>query len=249
MALAEDRWNAFDSEFDRFAWLLSALKGATADMKVTKLTDANLELFVVASAWFRQALSFGEALEALGFTDRTEAAGPTIRALYELWGEFQYLMGLPDANSQAIRVQIAALLELDDWLQKVDRDFPAEGLAGLKRQKEFFAKEYSAMYEEIVSSRKQRRYHWSGLSRTEVLRRAFDAGAANVYSAFSWEVHSTMTALRDVSVDRANNSIFFSHYLDESVAKEQMAHRAGGMLFFMWHQYSAAFGLPLVEPP
>lgn len=249
MGTAGDAEKHFESEFDRLTWLIASLKALAEDANPSRIDETTIEAFVVCSAWVRQALSYGEAIEALGRSDLSEAVGPILRALYETWAELVYFLRHGDRQHNAHRVTIASILELQSWLEKSGRVLTDNTREGIQRQLDVARHDYPDVLAEVVRDRNKRRFHWSGLSRTELMRRAFDDDAPKVYAALSWEVHGVMSAIRDYRVDRNAGKILFSHYLKPDTSREQAAFHAGGMLFFAWNEYAREFGLPIVTVP
>lgn len=103
--------------------------------------------------------------------DLVEAAAPIARSLRELWVDFRYLLRQGDRVENALKVEIAATIELADFIAKTPGMEPHEDAsAGVERARARLEREYPALYAEVVAQRsgRRRQYHWSGKSRTQL---------------------------------------------------------------------------------
>jgi hypothetical protein len=102
----------------------------------------------------------------------------------------------------------------------------------------------------VLAQRKQRKFHWSGKTRTQLDREVFTSGG--VYKVLSWEAHAVMGPIRDLHIEMTTDGARFNFGRkpdDPLVDAEHIAYATGGMLFFMYADYAHAWGLPTVTPP
>src|SRR5690348_9886912 len=118
-------------------WLVEEIESRLNEpITPSRLTDENMEPFVVATAWLRLAASYTKAVHVLIASDTHDAAGPIERAMEELWGEFKYLLKFGDPVENARRVHINTVLELCEWMDKAGKGADSEAMEGLTRQRE-----------------------------------------------------------------------------------------------------------------
>ena len=87
----------FESEVDRFEWLIDTLLLRTEQIEVVTLPDPNnIEVMLVATGLVERALSYSSAIRTLINNNQTAETQPLQRAIYELWVENTYLLTVGD---------------------------------------------------------------------------------------------------------------------------------------------------------
>jgi hypothetical protein len=251
----QSRWRTatfsrFYSERDRLAWLVDAL-GAhfERDWRPAGVTGHNVGVLMAASAWIRLALSYTKTVHLLIEGDVPDAIGPTERALVELWVDFSYLLEHGDAAENAVRVEIASVLELRAEAMTQGHQVNSEAVEGAERQYERLRRQHPALLASIVADRIARRFHWSGMTRTAIGKAVLGPEYKRLYGLLSWEAHAVMTAIRDYHVDVARGQLTFKPFESTHTLAESAAYRVGGIMYRMYNVYTDYFGLaPLVLP-
>jgi hypothetical protein len=204
-------------------------------------------VLLVCTALIAQASSWGSAINLLIQNDQSDAVGPLQRALHELWVEFRYLMRDGEASRNAQLLAINATFEVTDFARKYRRQFDHASLKRIVRTLRSYKRESPTLYERIVSQRRARRFHWSGLSRTKLAGK-FSPDAV-VYKGLSWEAHAVLGAVRDIEISEGDGFGRFQYrpMMGAEDSAEQEALMAGRILYNLWNEFASAFSLPIVS--
>jgi Family of unknown function (DUF5677) len=238
----------FDSEVDRLDWLIHEVEKRAKDATVTIPDPESLDVFVVMSSWLALALSQAEAVLLLITHDLSTGAGPLQRALWELWIEWRFLLKQKDHALNAAKVTLNAELEALDAFEKMPIIAKGGRLARVQRQVKAFEAQHPEAAAQVRTQRKNRKFHWSGLSRS-AMERELAPGAA-VYRLLSWDAHAVMGPVRDVAVRRTATTVHFEFGRQETPADvNRSAWASGGVLFYMYNDFAKMWGLsPIIVP-
>jgi hypothetical protein len=239
---------AFDSETKRLDRLIQQIEMSVNGGVEPQVAPDLLMVFTVTGTWLNLALTRAKAILLLATQGLAEAVGPLVRALWELWTEWQYLLNHGDRALNAAKVTLSAMLEgLDVFEAHLGTRQPTT-LARLKQAVQEFEAGYPRASDEVRAQRGKRKYHWSGLSRSEMERSV--SGTAVVYKLLSWEAHGVPCPVRDVLLE-LNDEVrrsWFGQQLRESDVNRPVwiAH---GVLFHVYNDFAHLWGLPPVVPP
>ncbi|MFZ5450884.1 MAG: DUF5677 domain-containing protein [Thermodesulfobacteriota bacterium] len=240
----------FENEIDRFEWLIDTLLLKAKQVDVSRLTDPNnIEVMLVATGLVERALSYSSAIRTLIINNQTADSQPLQRAIYELWIEHKYLLSVGEPLINAIKAQINANFEAIEFAEARPESFSSDRLDGIKRNIDFWSIEHPNIIKEIRDQRKKRRFHWSGVSRSQMERAVMPA--PEVYQMLSWEAHAVLSPIRDVEFFKGDSEyrLWFEPRNTPTVNPEWVSYFAGGILYYMWNSYAEFFGLPSIELP
>lgn len=240
----------FKSEVDRFEWLIDTLLLRTKDIEIVKLPDPNnIEVMLVITGIIERALSYSSAIRTLMNNDQTSDTQPLHRAIYELWIEHKYLLTVGEPSINAIKAQINATFEMLEFAEARPESFGLNGLDGIKRNIAFWANKYPEILNKIRNQRQKRRFHWSGVSRSQMERIVMPA--PEVYQMLSLEAHSVLSPIRDVEFIKKGSTytLWFEPQNTPLVDPEFVSYSVGGILYNMWNEYAEFFGLQIIEIP
>lgn len=240
----------FDSELDRFEWLVNTLLSKTEQIEIAKLAGPNhLEVMLVATGLIERALSYSAAVLTLVKTSRTSGTAPLQRAIYELWIEHTYLLTVGEPWINGVKAHINATLETLEFAEGLAGKVPPDDVNKVKRNITSWEQEYPAIVKEVRAQRQRRRFHWSGLSRLQMERIVMPA--PDVYKMLSWEAHAVLSPIRDVEFINEGSSytLRFEPKDTITVDQEAVSWHVGGILYYMWDKYADFFGMPSIEIP
>ena len=238
----------FESEIDRLDWLIQQIEELVKQDSLPPVDAELLVLFSVTGAWFNTALTRTRAILMLLKHGLQEAVAPTQRALWELWTEWHYLLKHGDRIRNALKVRLNAMVEAVDSLNNEQHKLPPAMILQMKQDVQEFEAQYPSVSAEIRAQRKKRKFHWSGLSRSEMERTL--SGSTFVYQYLSWDAHGVMNPIRDVSWDFNNEIAHFRFGRRETESEiDQQAWMSGGVLFYIYNDFAQLWGLPPVVLP
>jgi hypothetical protein len=239
---------AFDSEIQRLDWLIRQIEERASRGVQPQVSPELLMVFTVTGTWLNRALAQAKAILLLTTQGLAEAVGPPQRALWELWIDWRYLLNRGDRPLNAANATLSAMLEgLDVFETHLGTCHPTT-LARLKRHVQQFEAEYPAASAEVRAQREKRRYHWSGVSRSEMERTV--SGAAVVYKLLSWEAHGAVSPIRDVSFELNDDLARFRFGRQQSESDlDRLSWMVGGVLFYIYNDFAQLWGLPPVVVP
>jgi hypothetical protein len=231
-------------EIARLDRLLADVKRRwSSSMKPTRLSEADFDVFRVCTSWLRQTASYAEAVRLMAGGDVADAAPPTLRAMLELWAEFLYLLDEGTRSENATKIEITGILEMSAFARQ-HPEVDGEQMEGVARQLTRLRSSYPSLVSICEQQRKQHRFHWSGLSRSVLIERAWKS--RDIYGLMSWDAHPLITSLRDLDVDTSTNTLTFQPkaFLDA----DAICYQAGGYLFFMFNRHAKEFGFEPLPP-
>ncbi|HMD86176.1 MAG TPA: DUF5677 domain-containing protein [Terriglobia bacterium] len=246
--LDEDGAAVFDSEIHRLDWLIQQIEEEVRGSNEPKVAPDLMEVFVVTSTWLNAALTQAKAILMLITRGLPQAIGPAQRALYELWIEWRFLLRHGDRAFNAAKVRMNAMLEaLDPFEKQPDTLDPSE-LAEAKLRLQELEAQYPRVSVEVRAQRGKRKFHWSGMSRSEMERTL--GGSVFAYQFLSWDAHGVMGTIRDVSIEVKDGVAHFQFGRQESESGvNRCAWMNGGVLYYMYNDFAHLWGLPPVVLP
>ena len=243
-----DSSSMFDSESQRLAWLIGEVEERASSGTSPAIAPSDVSLLLVTTSMVEVALQYTKAIHALITAGLHLAAGPIERGLWELWNDFRYLLMTPDPERQALKVLINASMEVRDFIGK-NRPDDRTSQMSIERGLESYRGEDPDLFEEVLLQRKKRRFHWSGLSFTEVARAV--SGDTRVYKILSWDAHNLLAPIRDVQFLNAGSQVklIFSRRDDAFANRDRLAWATGGVLFNMWNDHASRWNGSPISPP
>jgi len=147
----------------------------------------------------------------------------------------------------SVKAQINATIEVLEFAEARLESFSSDGLDGIRRNIAFWSEEYPDIVKEIRTQRKKRRFHWSGVSRSQMERTVMPA--PDVYQMLSLEAHAVLSPIRDVEFINKGSiyTLWFEPQNTPTVDPEFVSWVVGGILYNMWNRYAEFFGLPIIE--
>ena len=240
--------DVFESEIHRLDWLIQQIEERVKQESLPPVDAELLVLFTVTGAWFNTALTRTRAILMLLERGLQEAAGPLQRALWELWTDWHYLLKHGDRIRNALKVRLNAMVEAVESLDNQQHKLPPPMLVQMKQDVQEFEAQYPNVSADVRAQRKKRKFHWSGLSRSEMERTL--SGSTFVYRYLSWDAHGVMNPIRDVSWDFNNEIAHFRFGRRETEQEiDQQAWMSGGVLFYIYNDFAQLWGLPPVVLP
>ena len=235
------------SERERLDWLVGELTSRMGqNLSVSQEGAEELEPLIVCTSLVRLAFSHARAVSFLLREGLVESIAPLERTIYEIWVEFRYFVREGNKIENARRLMINAGLEFSEYAIKARRTLSAEAVRACLRSLRSYKLDFPEIYEAVRLQRKRRKYHWSGLSRSELVKKV--ATDITFYKGLSWEVHAVLSPIRDLSMPTEDDDdvINFQPVNDLEEQAELQAWTVGGMLYNLWNEYAYCFGFELV---
>ena len=227
------------------------MESVTARLNVVQLRGLRPELIPlveVSAALVRGCLDNSRGVLTLAEAGEYGGSASAERSAWEAWYELKYLLLTPDPPRDAARVQVNALLQVIELLEK-----RSEWAAMLEKNQNalaIFETTHPDVVAEVRTQRKKDRRHWSGRSRTTVV--APTEPAKDAYKALSWETHPDVASIRDVSAVLRDGIGYLNFRLeDNDAAVERSASSASECLLRAWNAFAQSFGQKQIEgaPP
>ncbi len=242
----------FESEVDRFEWLVENLLIRTKEIEIVSLPDPNnIEVMLVTMGLIERALSYSSAILTLINNDQTSDTQPLQRAIYELWIEHTYLLTVGDPLINSVKVQVNATFEALEFAEARQETFPSNHLDEIRRNIAFWSEKYPEIVKEIRIQRQKppRRFHWSGVIRSKMERAVMPA--PEVYQMLSREGHAVLSSIRDVEFIKKDSTytLWFEPQNTPTIEPEFVSYMVGGILYNMWNKDADFFGLSIIELP
>lgn len=238
----------FDSEAHRLRWLIHEVERRTNNADIELFQPELMDVFVVSSLWLERCLTHTKAILVLITQDLAPAIGPLQRVLWELWVEWRYFLRQPDRALAAAKVTLNASIEALEFAEELPGRLEVATLDRIRRSVQEYESRHPRASSEIRQQRKERRYHWSGMTRSRLERVL--AGNATAYQYLSWEAHGVMGPIRDVSVELKDGIArlgFGRRENDRDVNRH--AWMSGGVLYYIYNDFAKLWGLhPIVVP-
>jgi len=216
-----------------------------------RLSKQDGDVATAAMALLRAAMVQAAAVLTLARTQVAEAAQVNVRSLFEAWVNLRYLLLHGDPTRNARKCIASAHLELRDHVSTLTDS--EKNVAKIDALLDRLKKADAAAVQDVVAQRQERRYHWSGLSRTKLVE---TVGAAlppqevnlrQAYKVMSWDGHHDIAVIRDVQRAAMENGehLEFRHWQAQQETAEGCAYMALGLLADCWTVFAGAFGLPI----
>lgn len=220
----------------------AALRLARFDPKLNDFLRATTELLL-------GVLAHAEAVDRLLDERHVTATAALERSAWEICHEFEFLIGRETAIKDATRSRVHALLDIHDHAESA---FGASSgfRADVAREIAEYEKSHADLVTEMRALRKKnKRLHWSGVSRTQVY--APNDPSRSVYKLLSWEAHPIAVGIHaiDVSTDDHGVLVTIQPVRDIDELTDRVAWAVAHSLFYVWNGYAAVWRLQPVEKP
>lgn len=238
----------FESEAARLDGLLWEItKRLDQSLQISLKKKEEAEPLIVCTSLLRLVLSYAQAVNVLLHEKMWEAVVPLERAIYEMWVEFRYIVRIGDRTENSRRLMVNATMEFSEFAIANRRSFPG-GVQGCIDSLRSYKSDYPEIYKTIRQQRGKRRFHWSGLSRSALVKEL--APDDVFYQGLSWEVHAVLSPIRDINIsseEEDSTRLDFRplHDMDEQI--EMQAFSVGGMVSNFWNEYATVFGLEQID--
>lgn len=238
----------FQHEDERIAWLISEVEARTSNLALAKPKSEDLELFQVTASWLTRCFALVKGLSILVQQELYAPACALQRTVWELWIDWRYLLGVGDRRLNAAKVVLSAQIETLQFADRHQGGFDSEHLAKLRQDLSDFESRNPRASVAVREQRGKRHFHWSGLTYSKMEAKL--GGDGGVYGPLSWEVHGTVTAMRDVRLEvRDGSALFGFGQTEEAYRPEFLLFSAGGVLFYAYDKFADTWGLPPIELP
>jgi Family of unknown function (DUF5677) len=234
----------FQTEAACLDWLLWEITGRLERVREISLAkDEEVEPLIVCTSLLRLALSHGRAVNLLLHEEFTESVAPLERAIYEIWTDFRYLVRTGNRVENARRLMINSTFEFTDYVLQHRRSFSPEAVRACLRGLRSYKNDYPELYTAVQTQRRVKRFHWSGISRSAIIRQLTPGSI--YYRSLSWEAHVVLSPIRDIAFSEEKDSIRvnFQPLQDMGEQNEWQAWTVGAMIYYFWNEYACVFGL------
>jgi hypothetical protein len=186
-------------------WRVSEALRGRALVNVFSISSP-LERLLIESALFlvRQMVLQGRAIATIVELRPAEAAYTNLRSLFEHYIDYRYLLTGEEREQQekAFRIQLYTRRDLTSHVEKLG-GFDAAALQRMGANQQDLARLEPGLAAEFEADWRQprKRGHWSGKTRSEVMR-VLDRGGdalSHRYKVYSWRAHPLIGLLTDVS--------------------------------------------------
>jgi Family of unknown function (DUF5677) len=238
----------FESEGERLAWLFGEVERFASNSRVSLCDPADIEVFHVTASWLARCTEMAKAISVLAHNELHASTGVVLRSLWELWIDWRYLLKVGDRRLNAAKVLLNAQIAALDFVDAHASQFEEGYLQKLHQNVAEFEAGHPEVSAQVRKQRSKKQFHWSGLTFSQMERLL--APEATVYGQLSWEPHSTVTTIRDVSLDVEDSDAFFRFgQTEEAIRPEFMLFSAGGVLFFVYNDFARLWGLQSIAAP
>jgi hypothetical protein len=238
----------FKSEAERLDWLIGQVEVHASNATLPCPDPEDVEVFHVTASWLERCVALAKGVSVLLGENLYAAAGVVRRSLWELWIDWRYLLRVGDRRLNAAKVLFNTQVEVLEFMEIHNDKFAGEYLAKLRRNLLDFESRHPEASAKVREQRQQRHFHWSGLSHS-AMERALDAGPG-IYSPLSWDAHSAVNTIRDVSIDLENETAFFRFgQTEENARPDFVLFSTGGVLFYVYNEFAEMWGLETIAPP
>ena len=219
----------FDDAPAVLAWVLRRLDGRRKSVRVSVPDKEGTDRVIALFALLRAASSHAKAILAATRRGVAEAGIANLRAMLELWADFNLIFG--DRTGSAQRLM-----------------YVAGGLALLAREpnpdtEDELARRFPAEYP-VVKKRLSRNAfgHWSGKGRKAVVVQYCGAAFGRAYELLSWDVHPVLPGVLDVEfLDGDAGHFQMRHRLPQAEAARDNCILAAHIVRAMWNALASEF--------
>jgi hypothetical protein len=213
-----------------------------------------------AKALLRSATVQAAAVDVLNGTQIAEAGAVNVRAILDTAAELRFMLLHGDRVRNARKYLLSAWFELRRHVAESGRN--PEDLAAIDSNVERLREVDPDAFAEVQAQRRRKRlakgqdrYHWSGLSRSEIVKRVepdmtvAEAPLRDAFKVFSWDTHSVMAGLRDVREIQVDGESVYRHvhWQSQEETAETNASVAFHALSDAWQVFMEAFSVALPE--
>lgn len=229
-------------EIERLKWFIDKIP---RQVKLNQKEKQKTQIFpITASSLFRLAGDIGLSIILLLENNHIETSVMLERNLYELWCEFRYLNNNSEKGS--VKAHINSAYEYIDFF-KLSKGFKeSDKYKDLMHLVEYLGKIYPTEKREVEQQRKNYKFHWSGISKTKMIKSVAADGNISIYRLLSWETHAVMTSLRDLT-EQTEETTSFKDNLSKIMSAQDIAFRTTGCLYYFWYEYAETFGLDIIK--
>lgn len=227
-------------------------------LRVPVTSRAEVDAVSAAKALLRSATVQAAAVDVLNGTQIAEAGAVNVRAILDTAAELRFMLTHGDRVRNARKYLLTAWLDLRNYLIDTGADAAdvvvIDGNLGTLRTVD------PAAFAEVEAQRASKgpgKYHWSGLSRSAIVRRVepdmavADARLRDAFKVFSWDTHSVMAGLRDVRQIEADGESAYrhAHWQSQEETAETNASVAFRALTDAWHVFMEASSVAVPDDP
>ncbi|HVA00352.1 MAG TPA: DUF5677 domain-containing protein [Terriglobia bacterium] len=236
----------FESEGERIDWLIEQVEGRGSNTTVPPLDPQDIEVFHITASWLARCTSLTKGLLVLVRDRLYEPAGVVHRSSWELWIDWKYLLRVGNRRLNAAKVLLSAQIGTLEFTDFHHDAFDSGYLERLHQNLLDFESRHPEASAEVRQQRRKRYFHWSGLTYSRMEREL--AGEPGIYGALSWEVHGTVSPMRDVQLDVSDNAAFFRFgQTEETYRPDFLLFSVGGVLFHVYNDFADMWGLQPIE--
>lgn len=236
----------FPNERARLGWLVPML------MKQAGKTDGfpddvDEELSHVLTALVMHGLHLASGVSILLNEGVHGAPGAVERSLYEVWCEIREVLDQGPLGAQKMLVNSMMELAEADATSDYDKHWALRYATAVEEVE----KEYPDAVQEVRKQRSKRQFHWSGKSRSALMRHGSPKG--QMYTLLSWEGHAVHVALRDAVTQMLSGDFEKTRVYPAAMAEymdpEAVAFRCSAYLSDMWGRCCRFIGVPELNWP
>jgi hypothetical protein len=206
MASHEDAAAALDTTISHVANRLAT---------TLSFADEKPESAAVVVALIRIMVDHAKAISLLTSGRLGETANAQVRSMMEAWIEIVAVLDGPDPEENARRSVVFGLLEFGDHGRQTGH-LDEEDYAQLDAKLRPYRENHSELVADVEAQRsgkdkKRSRLYWTGVSRSELLKRMEERGPAahlrSIYKLLSWDAHHVIAAALQSSVTTDANGV------------------------------------------
>jgi hypothetical protein len=234
----------FSSGKARLDWLLWEIGLRLEAIDASLETYNDLEPLIACTSLLRLAYNHGRAVNVLLHEGLSESVAPLERAIYEIWTDFRHLLDA-DARPEAARcMMINAAMETGRFAFQQRHSFLPEEVRLCFKALRSYRDDYPSTYEKVWLQRRAGKFHWSGLSRSALMRKVAKDRYNIYYKGLSWDSHAELASIGGIKITpdaEGAYTIDFEPMYDLSKLSELQAYAVGGMLYTFWNEYAYIF--------
>ncbi len=221
----------FDDAAAVLAWILRWIdRRRRSPIRVNIAATDNRDRVLALFMLLRTVSSHGKAVLAASRRGVAEASQANLRAMLELWADFNYIRA--DKSGEAYRLMAVAGAFA---LMRRQPDAAVEAAMQARFPTEFAA----------VKARLEKRAfaHWSGKGRKAMVETYCGPAYGPLYEVLSWDVHPVLPGLLDVAVvDEATGEFRLQHRQPQGQVSEEVCLTAAHIVRAMWNDLAADYG-------
>jgi hypothetical protein len=218
-----------------------------------RVAEEERDVASAAKALLRSVVVQATAVDTLNDTQVAEAGAVNVRVMLDTAADLIFMLRSQDRLRSARKYHITAYLEVQAHFRATGADDAT--MADLAMRIDHARTVDREAFQEVLHQRSGRgpgRYHWSGLSRSEIARRVETrvngiGPISRAFKVFSWDTHSVMAGLRDVrEIEIDGEQVYeHAHWQTQAEAAEFNASVAFNALACAWQVFAESFAIPL----